>query len=342
MKHKPQTLTSWVSLAALAVFAAAITIGPLCPVSLFAQPQSGDTQSGLAKSDLTSQQVFEEISTTLNGLDSLSCELNQTIDMAGKRFQAVGKYMQATGNRMRLEYRIFPIRATNASDVAASAIDSEPADTSGVKITGSLTQVSDGSVLLSYWINGDQKKLTRRNIQEILEAAEQVSGYGTVKGLQDLGVGGLQALMANLQAGMEFGAVREQTVGNTKLLVLSGRWTKQSRKDIFKIPEDSDASLPDYLPDYVRLYIDAEAMLPRRVQYLKKHPNPEQKQIRPLITLDFRALKPNVAVQDSTFEFVRPEDEKVVETDLTSQVIDTIKATAGIKGAAVDAVEPQK
>ena len=61
-----------------------------------------------------------------------------------------------------------------------------------------------------------------------------------------------------------------------------------------------------------------------------------------MITLDFRALKPNVAVQDSTFEFVRPEDEKVVETDLTSQVIDTIKATAGIKGAAVDAVEPQK
>ena len=247
--------------------------------------------------------------------------------------------MQATGNRMRLEYRIFPIRATSSGDKAASAIDAEPQDTSDVKITGSLTQVSDGSVLWSYWINGDQKKLTRRNIQEIVEAADQIPNYSSAKSLQDLGVGGLQTLVANLQAGMEFGAVREQLVGNTKLLVLSGRWTQKSLTDIFQLPEDTEARLPEYVPDFVRIYVDAETMLPRRVQYLKKHPNPEQKQIRPLVTLDFRSFKANVQVTDQTFEFVRPEDEKLPEADLTSQVIESIKKSSGAPDSPTNGTE---
>ena len=328
MKHKPQSLTSWVTLVALAIPAVVATFSSLSPVSLFAQPPQGSADSALNTSSLSSAQVFDGVNAKLAGLNSLSCELNQTVDMAGKRFQAVGKYMQATGNRMRLEYRIFPVRATQASDRAASAIDSEPLDTSDIKVTGSLTQVSDGSVLWSYWVNGDQKKLTRRNIQEIVDAAGQVPNYSTAKSLQDLGVGGLLALMSNLQAGMEFGAVREQMVGNAKLLILSGRWTLKSRKDIFQLPDDSDAPLPEYVPDYVRVYVDAEGMLPRRVQYLKRHPNPELKQIRPLVTLDFRAFKANVDVLDQTFEFVRPDDETIPEADLTSQVIENIKAAA--------------
>ncbi len=340
MKHKPQSLTSWVTLVALAISATVATFGSLCPVSLFAQPPEGSGDSGLKTSRLLSAQVFEGVSAKLEGLNSLSCELNQTVDMSGKRFQAVGKYMQATGNRMRLEYRIFPIRATQATDKAASAIDSEPVDISEIKITGSLTQVSDGSVLWSYWVNGDQKQLTRRNIQAIVEAADQLPNYSSAKSLQDLGVGGLQTLMSNLQAGMEFGAVREQQVGNSKLLILSGRWTPKSRKDIFQLPDDSTAPLPEYVPDFVRIYVDAEAMLPRRVQYLKRHPNPEQKQIRPLVTLDFRSFKTNVEVLDQTFEFVRPDDEKIPESDLTTQVIESIKQTAGAQPPATGGGTP--
>ena len=80
MKHKPQSLTSWVTLGLLAVSAIGIVIGPLYPVSLFAKPQQVATESGqstdstkpvsgLTTSSLSSDQGFEGIGTKLDSLD---------------------------------------------------------------------------------------------------------------------------------------------------------------------------------------------------------------------------------------------------------------------------------
>jgi outer membrane lipoprotein-sorting protein len=219
---------------------------------------------------------------------------------------------------------MFPIRGVRRDDEATLKLDGAPEDTGKQKPTGELVQVSDGNALWSYWKNGDSQRLTRRNIQEILEAADQAENFDRSRMFEDLGAGGLQALLARLETGMEFGKVREQTVGDTRLLVISGRWTKESLQQYFQIT-DPAAPRPAWVPDYVRVYVDAEAKLPRRIQYLKKHPNPAAKQVRPLITLDFRDMTINDTVDDSQFQFEAPAG--LAELDLTEQTIDAIRKT---------------
>ena len=362
MKLKPQSLTQYSALAGLALSAAAATWGACS--SVFATPQlldettsgtktgsevasdvspsgteaspSASGSDGIPRPDLTANQVFDAVTEKLNELDTLSCDLSQTVILSGQRLAAAGKYMQAAGNRRRLEYRLFSVQPVTTDDVARMAIDARPEDTTEAKMTASLLQVSDGSVLWSLWTNGDQKQLTRRNIRQIVEAANNIPNYSAAKSLQDLGVGGLQTLMAQLQAGMDFGMVREQERSGTKLLILSGRWSAKARKEYFQLPDDPNAQLPDYIPDYVRIYIDADANLPRRIQYLKKHPNPEQKQVLPLVTIDLRNIVLNTEIDEAVFTFRQPDGAALPEIDLTSQVIEGLKQI----GAGTDSEAP--
>lgn len=343
MKHNPQSLTSWRITTALAVSAIAGILGPICPVSVMAQqtPPPSNAPAAepaeqqpatpkLTKSELTADEVFDRISQKLDDAETLSCDITQSVMLTGQLFQAVGRYAQASGNRMRLEYRIYPTRATNAADKELFDVEFTPEDMSEQKPTGLLERVSDGSVLWTKWKNGPLEQVTRRNISEIVEALSDVPNETSVKSLQSLGVGGLQTLMSQLQVGMDFGEVREMKSDSTNRLVLVGRWNQKTRTDIFKLPEDSKAVLPEYIPDFVRLYVDAEKLLPLRIQYLKKHP--EQSRVRPVVTLDFRNFALNFKLDDEVaahmFEFVREKDDEVKEVDLTSAVIDSIKNMA--------------
>mgnify|MGYP002631505704 CR=1 FL=1 len=309
-----------------AVAAAVSTFGPSAfgqnegPPQKVAPPQK--------KSDLSAADVFSRIGKKLESVESLSCEIYQTVMLSGQRFHATGRYVHATGNRMRLEYRIVPVRALKAGDSKALALDSEPEAPPTDSVMGSLQQICDGSVLWSLWVNGDQKQLTRRNIREIVDAVGELPNYSEAQSLQALGVGGLQTLVAQLQVGMEFGTVMEQQSGNKRLLVLSGRWSAQAKKDYFGLADAPTAVLPDYIPDYVRIYVDADALLPRRIEYLKKHPDAEQKQIRPAVVLDFRRIAINSVISEDTFQFKLPDGDPIPEVDLTAQVIESIKQIA--------------
>jgi outer membrane lipoprotein-sorting protein len=338
MKYKPQSLTSSLTLCAVAISAVAAAVSTFGP-SVFAQNQDPPKNAApiQTKSDLNAADVFSKVSEKLDSVESLSCEIFQTVMLSGQRFHAAGRYVHATGNQMRLEYRIVPVRALRASDAGSIALDGEPEETPEDSITGSLQQICDGSVLWSLWINGDQKELTRRNIREIVDAVGELPNFSAARSLQALGVGGLQTLVSQIQAGMEFGTVMEQQSGNSRLLVLSGRWTAQARKDYFGVADDSAAVLPEYVPDYVRIYFDADVLLPRRIEYLKKHPDPEQKQIRPVVVLDFRRIEINSGISDETFQFKHPAGDPIPEVDLTAQVIDSIKQIAAQDATATEA-----
>jgi len=329
MKHKPQTLTLPLTLCVVAISAVAAAVSTFGP-SAFGQNQAPSQKAAPSqkKSELSAADVFRRIGEKLDGVESLSCDIFQTVMLSGQKFRATGRYVHATGNRMRLEYRILPVRPLKAGDSKAVALDSEPEAPPADSVIGSLQQICDGSVLWSLWVNGDQKQLTRRNIREIVDAVGELPNYSEAQSLQALGVGGLQTLIAQLQVGMDFGTVMEQESGNKRLLVLSGRWSAQARKDYFGLPDDPSAMLPDYIPDYVRIYVDADALLPRRIEYLKKHPNPEQKQIRPAVVLDFRRIAINSVISEGTFQFKLPDGEPIPEVDLTAQVIESIKQIA--------------
>lgn len=348
MKHKPQTFTTFTTLTALALSAFAIVFGCLTPISVFAQQDdapAADSQpagSKLKKSDRRASEVFDAVKTKLDGFDSFSCQIYQNFLMTGHRLHAAGRYYHASGNRFRLEYRIFPIRATKAADKEQLQLDGEPEDTSKLIVTGSLTQVSDGSVLWSYWVNADQKQLTRRNIGEIIAAADEAPNYSSASSLSDLGVGGMQTLLSQIQTGMDFGQVQELQASSGKMLVLTGRWNTKTLKEVFKLPDDPNAQLSEFVPDYVRIYVSEKAMLPVRIQYLKKHPNPEVKQVQPLATLDFRNVKFNSKIPDETFVFKRPDDQKITEVDLTNQVIEGIKQSGAAEEEAKPDADPAK
>ena len=342
MNPKPQSLTLPRTLL-LAAFTAGLVITGRYSPHLFAQEAAEGNSAGEKKpaakaSEKSAAEVFTGVETALEGAENLQCRIQQTITLSGQRYLAAGTYQQSSGNRMRLEYSIYPVRQLNADDKSTLQTTDQSEDTTKLKPTGNLTQVSDGSVLWTYWVNGKDKSLTRRNLQEIQEAAAEVPNKDGLLNLQSLGVGGLKALMANLQNGMEFGTVTEQNAGEVTFLVLAGRWDENTRTKIFKVPAESAAVLPVYIPDYVRVFVESRTMLPWRIQYLKKHPNAQVKKVRPIMTIDFRDIKPVETPDAAAFVFERPElkeGEELDEVDVTGQVI------LGLKQLPRGAAEPE-
>lgn len=268
-------------------------------------------------------EILNQLRSKLEGLDSLRCELHQTSLISGMKLTARGKYLEATGNRVNLEFMIFPMVAEKAEDARQLALDSEPAPVDDAQNRGVLNQVSDGSVLSTLWKNGDMQRVSRRDITTILAAAEATKAYDVKNAVMDLGVGGLRGLISRLQTTMEFAPVKSITVGDRKVYEVTGRWSERIRKEVFKVPEGSIVDPRPYVPEYTRVYVDAETMLPRRIQFLKRSMDPTAKMVRPLITLDFRNLVINEPVNDEAFVFKTPE--KAVEVDETENVIQMIQ-----------------
>jgi hypothetical protein len=341
MKHKPHKLTFRLAGISAAFSAVAVLLAgsstPLTAQDAGADPSTRpDAAVAPVVTELDALEVLKGVRQRLESLEFLECSLYETVQLSDLRFYAKGRYAQASGNRVRLEFQIFPIRGLRRTDEATLKLDGEPEDTGKQQPTGELTQVSDGNALWSYWKNGDSARLTRRNIQEILKVAAEAENFEAGQMLEDLGAGGVQSLIARLQVGMEFGKVHEQSIGDLRLLVITGRWTAESLAQYFKV-NDPAAPRPGWMPEYIRVYVDAEAMLPRRIQYLKKHPNPELKQVRPLITLDFRGMTVNDTIDESQFQFEAPEGQ--LELDLTELTIEAIQKATNPGAAAAPNAE---
>lgn len=292
--------------------------------------------------DADADSVLRQVTERLDGLDSLSCDLHQTVSFSGMQVVAGGRYVQATGNRFRLEFRLFPASPARPGDAIPASpdgvADAETADggdsdraagatsktdKSEATVRGVLTQVSDGAVLHTYFRNGEEVSVTRRNLRDITAAAEESAAYDRTSALHDLGAGGIKALIARIRNDMEFAPVSTRTDGSTRLLVVTGRWTADAKKRLFDVEDDVEILPAEHIPEYARLLIDAESLLPRRIQYLKRGATAEKKQVRPIVTLDFRRIELNRAVSDETFTFSPPEG--VAEEDVTEQTIELIR-----------------
>lgn len=281
-------------------------------------------------------EILNQLRSKLEGLDSLRCELHQTSLISGMKLTARGKYLEASGNRVNLEFMIFPMVAEKAEDAKQLALDAEPAAVDEAQNRGVLNQVSNGSVLSTLWKNGDMQRVSRRDITTILAAAEATKAYDVKNAAMDLGIGGLRGLVSRLQTTMEFAPVKSITVGDRKVYEVTGRWSERIRKEVFKVPEGSIVDPRPHVPEYTRVYVDAETMLPRRIQFLKRSMDPTAKMVRPLITLDFRNLVINEPVNDEAFVFKTPE--KAVEVDETENVIQMIQQS--LKPASTEPASP--
>ena len=347
MNHKPQTLPGFTSLAALAGF----VLGTAAWVSGFpaifadespaAAANAADEPKTTAESPATvskteapanpaavailpkADEILTQLRSKLESLDSLKCDLHQTTLIAGMKLTASGKYVEASGNRVSLQYVIYPMSGEKLEDAQQLALDAVTPVPDEKTNRGILIQVSDGQVLSTSWKNGETQRISRRNIRDVLAAAEATKSYDPKNAAMDLGVGGLRGLVSRLQTTMEFAPVKLIKVGERSVYEVTGRWSEKVRKEIFKVPEDSIIDPRPEVPEYVRVYVDVESMLPRRIQFLKRSLSPAEKLVRPLITLDLRNMVVNEAVEDATFVFQTPEGAQ--EEDQTEQVIQMIQ-----------------
>jgi hypothetical protein len=347
MNHKPQTLPCLPAMVVLAgacltasvpalLSAAAFAVGltasaafaadePAPPAETPTAAPAEETPAATAESAglPAADEILTRMRMTLEELQSLKCEMRQTSLMAGMKLSAVGQYAEASGNRVSLKYVIYPMSPEKAEDGKQLALDATPPELDEAQNRGVLIQVSDGTVLSTSWKNGDTQRVTRRNIRDILAAAEASGAYDPKNAAMDLGVGGLRGLIARLQNSMEFAPVKSIQVGDRKVLEVTGRWNERVRKEVFKVPENTLVDPRPQVPEYARVYVDAETMLPRRIQFLKRSMDPNEKMVRPLITLDLRNVVVNDTMEDSLFVFQAPEN--TPEEDQTEQVIQMIQ-----------------
>jgi hypothetical protein len=145
-------------------------------------------------------------------------------------------------------------------------------------------------------------RVTRRDVQLILDSAEKARTVPRNLLVAELGLGGLPALLSALEGSLTFDDRQEAEDG--KFVVISGKWKDEL---LARLPKDSEKPdrLAEYIPDAVRVYFDPENLFPRRILYTKKH---EKREIMmPMVSLDFVEVTLNGPVEDELFHYAPPD-----------------------------------
>ncbi len=74
------------------------------------------TQTEKQQIDTPAAEILQKVNARLKEIDSLSCDLHQTVNFSGMQMIAAGRYLQASGERIRLDFRLFPVTVAQATD----------------------------------------------------------------------------------------------------------------------------------------------------------------------------------------------------------------------------------
>lgn len=260
-------------------------------------------------------EFVKKVHDALYARTSIKADVEQTVSIGTQQFQVTGHYL-SSGEKLRLEYTIEPDQG----------------------VAGSLLEVCDGKELWSLIKVANAKpRVTHRDVQQIKAAAGASRNVPEVVLTAELGLGGLTALMASLERTMVFDAIKEEAddAGRT---VVQGRWKPEVAS---RWPRTKEDLLPDFIPDLVRLWIDPKTQFPVRIVYVKRVIEKEKKVYRPMVSLTFKNIEFDAAIDDQEFTFETPED--AVPEDVTRQFLDRMKKSAEDGAAAKstgDSVKP--
>ena len=250
--------------------------------------------SGAKPADLPpAPRVLAAARARLEGAVTVSATLSQTVSLGPADYRAAGALAAARGGRVRVE-----LTAPDGPD---------------------LLQVCDGEVLHTQYILDGEVAVTRRNVRAIRDAAAATAKPDLAA---SLALGGLSGLLATLETGMKWRKVSRQQVDGAPFLVLDGRWTPASRRDL-NVRFGGD--LPDFLPDGAKVYLDADRLVPRRVLYWRKDETvPEGR--RTLMTLDLTDVRLDAPLPPETFIYALPPDADADEDDVTAKAVARLAA----------------
>lgn len=226
---------------------------------------------------------------------SIQASLVEQVAIGDRRFQIQGSYAGA-GLKLRLEFKV---------QIEGGA-------------SGALLEVCDGDVLWSRMDLPDSRRVTRRDVRQILKAVTNSKSVPDGVLLAELGLGGLPALLSSLERTMSFTKIHEEAAGDRPLMVVHGVWRPEFSA---RWPRDAQGQLPLYIPDEVRIFFDRETQFPARLLYLKREAG--GKGLVPLVSLEFRDVVLGGPVKEQQFLFVPPDD--VAPQDITRQYLDQIQ-----------------
>lgn len=223
---------------------------------------------------------------------SIRAEITEMVSLTNPPFKMTGSYVSA-GLKLRLEYSV---------KLAGGAV-------------GALREVCDGERLWTLTEMPGAKRVTRRDVRQILAAVESHRLRPDRAAAVDLALGGLPALLSSLQRSMQFDAMKEEQLDGRMLVVIQGRWQPELRQKFV----GGDGELPAHIPDVVRLYFSKETQFPERLLYLKQQPS---KKYQPLLDLHFKNVILDGPVDEREFELTPPDD--VEPEDITRQYLDQL------------------
>ncbi|MFK7820882.1 MAG: hypothetical protein AB8G99_19365 [Planctomycetaceae bacterium] len=286
-------------------------------------PPNAAKSAPVSSPPVKSEAATKVVADAIEGLEkysSIKADLRESVVMGTRRFVATGKYTQGSDNQLRLTLEIQPIEET-----ASVSTDGKKKATRKKKTAASepssVTQVSDGRMLWTEWKTNDTARVERRDLQEIAKAVEGDQRWQSPEQLMaDLGLGGVPALLTSLQKRMVFQGVRDQEVDGKPFVVVQGRWSEEQLKRFNA--QDPDPILPPHVPEYVRVFFEKKTMFPRRIMFLKRHPVPQQRLARPMVTLDLTNVELNGPVDPDLFRFA---GDSKNQNDTTEDFIKALK-----------------
>ncbi len=259
----------------------------------------------------------------LFSLTSVQADLREFVVLGERRFEAVGRYVAGPFNplpQLRLEYQV---RAGDTEGLLLEVCDGqilrsqrtirritpeEPATSSG---GGSSAQAPEVTV-------------TRRDVRKILEAVQKHGPTPETILQAELGIGGLPALLTSIERAMVFESVREEPLAGRRCYVLHGRWRPEFLAELQRQFALFRRDVDPYLPESVRIHLDAELMFPLRLTYWPR-PAADGRELPPTLTLEFTNIRLNEPVPPELFEFV---SNGADESDVTNDFIEAIRAAA--------------
>jgi hypothetical protein len=246
-------------------------------------------------SDPAAQTTFQQALVALAERRTIEATLLESVTINDQPIKMAGRYLYANG-KSRLELQV---KLTGDAE-------------------GSLLEVVDGDVLWNQTTIGETRQVTLRNLKQISAVLAELPPQTATNGL-DLGLGGLPGLLRSLERTMSFEQRREEG----EFIILQGQWNPEF---LANWQNAESKELPPYVPDVLRVYLDAETLFPRRFLYLKRIPGKDS--LKPFVRLEFHDVKLDGDIDDAEFEFTPPED--IVPDDVTTVYIDQLKRRAGV------------
>ena len=300
--NRPQTLLK-LTVAAATSLGLAVTLLTSSGFVSGQTAEEADRKVTATESEPDAAEFFEQVRQELQTHQSVKADLSQTVSIGDQQFKIAGQYLSSgnstDGMKLMLNYTVVPDQG----------------------VVGQIQEVCDGKELWTILTLPDSKRVTLRNVMQIQKAAAAASKKNIPDSTlnAELGLGGLTALLASLERTVVFDVIKQEQTEAGSRTVIQGHWKDEILK---RFPKGKDNALPAFVPDLVRLYINAETMFPEKLLYLKRQP--ESKKLRPLVNLEFRNVELDTAVDDAAFKFEIPD---VVPEDITKLYLDRINGT---------------